>query len=464
MTMKTLKKILRWLGAALVGIPLAVYIVFLAANWRDQPVSPAALRLDALAHTTEAVDDKDNGYVYMMGFSVGKTEDPRAWGTQRIAWALQESKQSKTSFDGKFPGENFDFVAARSAPLKALTDTCKNVHQACLKALDSADKTLAEWLESEAWVLARYQTLLTHPKWQETLPFDMFLPVRPVKEVQEGQKLQLAQAWLLAGRKDSAGVKTLLENDLRFWRGSLAASSTLLSKMIAARAIQRHFDWGNIVLRRLPPAQVMAAVPALWSEPVSDAERAMLRSMAGDWAFFDTAMRRVKTSDINPTTMSESQPTLQRWTWRALKPLLQPQDNSNRYAALIIQITDALNVPYSQQPQAIERARAALTQATQDSGISLYNPLGVNLFSMFATDIAAYADRVADLEGLRRAALLASQLRSRAVTPASVEKSLADAALLNPYSDKPFAWDERAQAIVFQGRESGERGHHALLY
>jgi hypothetical protein len=464
MTMTTLKKILRWLGAALVGIPLAVYIVFFAANWRDQPVSPAALRLDALAHATEAVDDKDNGYVYMMGFSVGPSEDPRAWGAKRIAWAQEESKQSRSSFDGKFPGENYDFVAARSAPLKALTDACKTVNQACLKALDGADKTLTNWVETEAWVLARYQTLLTHPKWQETLPFDMFLPARPVKEVQEGQKLQLAQAWGLAGRKDSAGVKTLLENDLRFWRGSLAASSTLLSKMIAARAIQRHFDWGNIVLRRLPPAQVMAAVPALWSEPVSDAERAMLRSMAGDWAFFDTAMRRVKTTDLNPATMSEHEPTLQRWTSHALKPMLQPQDNSNRYAALIIQITDTLNVPYAQHPQAIDRARAALTQATQDSAISLYNPLGINLFSMFATDIAAYADRVADLEGQRRAALLASQLRSRAVAPALVEESLTDTALRNPYSDLPFAWDEHTQAIVFQGREPGERGRHAFFY
>lgn len=34
----------------------------------------------------------------------------------------------------------------------------------------------------------------------------------------------------------------------------------------------------------------------------------------------------------------------------------------------------------------------------------------------------------------------------------------------DPYSGKPFGWDESANAIVFTGLERGERGRHAILY
>ena len=41
------------------------------------------------------------------------------------------------------------------------------------------------------------------------------------------------------------------ERDLRFWRIVLQSSDILVSKMMATAMLNRHFEWGNLVLRTL---------------------------------------------------------------------------------------------------------------------------------------------------------------------------------------------------------------------
>jgi hypothetical protein len=81
-----------------------------------------------------------------------------------------------------------------------------------------------------------------------------------------------------------------------------------------------------------------------------------------------------------------------------------------------------------------------------------------------AYDFGTYARRVGDLEGVRRAALLAVTLRAANVGSGEAGAALRASALRDPYRDKPFEWDGKEAAIIFRGLEIGERSVHRIYY
>ncbi len=455
---------LAWLGGIAFGLIVVTCLVFLGINWHDQPVSEAAARLDKLYRERSPVADEENGYVYLVGFSVAKTEDPRAWGMKRIAWAKRLARQAGTEPILNFPGEDHDLTNARSASARALSEACRKINPQCLEVLNG-DKHVADWLEEEEWLLARYKTLVAHPRWLETLPYDERFPIPRFSDIFEGQKLLLTQAWLLAGRGDAASVHELLDADVRFWRQSLEASDTLISRMIALASLKRHFAWANIVLRRLPSHRVMEAMPKFWLAPISDSERSMLRCLTGEWVFFNSIIRRTKESEFDPLSTLDEDSAARHLLWRMVKPMFQAQDTSNQYAKLLISISETLQVPYEQYPQAVVRARAMESEFTgNDFPSRIYNILGDAIFFINGPDFTSYAIKVADLEGLRRIAVLSAELRSQGVAAEQVPKKLSEAAVRNPYTGKPFLWDEKEKAIVFASFGPGESGRYAILY
>ncbi len=470
--MRIVKKILKflaWSSAVMAVLVVATYLLFLSANWNDRPPSKAALQLDEFYRNRPSLRDEDNAYVYLMGFSVEKAEAPREWGVKRVAWAQRLVGRSGDEADDPRPGEDFDFKTTRSAAVRALSEACRTVDHACLSALESGEEAIAEWLETEGWVLDRYRTLLAHPGWRETVPFDVHMPLPPYADVLEGQKLLLARAWQLAGRGDAASVQALLEEDVRFWRHSLEASDILISKLIAVAALKRHFAWSNIVLRRLPANAMLLGVPQQWMEPLSESERSMMRCLTGEWEFYKSSMRQIAERGLDPLTMDaflDEESAAQRLLWRMFAPMLQPQETSNKYAELIAAIAETLRVPIEQFPEAVERAMALEQNAAEAAmpPARMYNIVGDTLFAISIPEYTSYAVRVGDLEGVRRGALLATQLRSRRIAPEGVSGHLEGDAVRDPYSGKPFAWDDGARAIVFSGLEPGERGRHVLLY
>ncbi len=85
----------------------------------------------------------------------------------------------------------------------------------------------------------------------------------------------------------------------------------------------------------------------------------------------------------------------------------------------------------------------------------------LNLIGGYA--YSKYAVRVADLEGTRRAAVLAVELRARKVAASDVAAELGKVAIRTPYDREPFTWDAADPSIVFVGMQPGERGEHALI-
>jgi hypothetical protein len=291
------------------------------------------------------------------------------------------------------------------------------------------------------------------------------LPLPGYIEVLDAQMLLYANAWMAAGKSDTATVKSLLEKDLRFWRRVLASSDVLITKMIAVAALKRHFYWSNAILRRLPSAVVMEGVPDSWSQPISEQERSMLRSLVGEWRFSDGMTKQIKDGHITLLDYGEEVSLLDNVVWFFVSPTLKTQDGSNIYAELILETVDMLEVPYEKFPQASERARAFWDQRKESAFPSrAYNITGDYLFSSGSWDLVSYSDRVNDLEGIRRIAVAATELRSRGIPIQQVPEALLNMNTGNPYTGGPFTWDEEQGAIVFQGLEPGERGTHSLVY
>jgi hypothetical protein len=176
--------------------------------------------------------------------------------------------------------------------------------------------------------------------------------------------------------------------------------------------------------------------------------------------FFSGSVQSLVSSDLR----AEGDSALTRIDDRLLLPLLQEQDTLNRHAAYLGKLADTLEAPLLGYAAAAEAA-ATFTEKTAADALpprSLYNVFGAVALGAVPPDYSSYARRVADVEGIRRAAL--AVLRGRQGPIADIQATLAATSLRNPYDDEPLRWDANENAVVFVGLEPGERGEHRLYY
>lgn len=463
MTPPLWKRILKW-AAWLIGgvlaLPIVFYLVVLAINLRDQPPSQFANRLEDTYRNRPAVANPDNGYVYVLGFAAAPDADPYTLGLQRVEW-LQKRHEGPPTV-GPFKDQEYE---PPRGPIAEKLRACGSTYQGCDAALTESEAQLLEWLSSEQWRLDRYLELLNKPGWLEIVPWSAATPLPAYAPVLDAQRILLVKAYSLAGQKDASAVRDLLERDVRFWRGVLASSDILISRMIAVAALTRNFNMGNLALRRLPPETQLVAMPESWRTPLTQSELSWLRCFAGEWKFSQNVLAELKTT---PTVAisGENIGWLGRFQDAALNPLFQQQDTSNQSAEMFVRAADALNVPIEQLIDALDAAKQAFAGPTERFATlaNFYNPVGDVILGVAGGSYDVYPARVADVEGARRAAVLATELRSRKIDEQNIEAELAASTIRTPYNGDPFGWDAKEHAILFIGLVPGERGRHALKY
>lgn len=455
-----LKRGLRVVGWLLLGAVLLLAITvgaLLFLNRHDQPPSAQLQALHAAAKARPTVADADNAYIYLLGMGVAQGEDPTAAGRARLEWMTSQPPGTPL---GPKPYDESSWRDQRSEAVKALFEICRNPDAECSRALMHGDAELAVWLESEGWLLERYLALITHTQWRESIPRrgEGFLPYQ---HATDGQRLLMARAWQLGGQGEAHALTELLQRDLVFWRRALAHSDLLLTKMIASTALRRHFGWGSLAIQRLPSAAAMAAIPSAWSTALTPEERSMRRSLAGEvlWMEWqvDDAFQLWQSEDH-----SISDSLLQ---WMA-KSLFRRQDTLNRHAILMMQQAEVLDGPVHELVSAAARQR---TVAETESWPALPEAPWYNLAGKMALAISepAYSDyglRIADLEGMRRLALLSVELHGHRANASALPGLLKTSAWQDPYTGKPFTWDSASGELVFEGLEPGERSRYVIPY
>lgn len=431
-----------WILGSIITLGIAAYGTAVAINWRDQEPSEAALRLAEAYRDRPALADEHNAFIYVMGFTVPPGADPRSMGLKRVA-SIQRRQETGASVDADPLGESRHNRDVRHPVIKQLIEACGPTGSGCNDAFAAADAAFAQLIASEGWRLQRYQTLIAHAGWRESVSFDLSTPVPHYAAVLDGQALLLLNARMLAKQGDHGAVKKLLGDDLRFWRRVLESSDTLIAKMIATAALNRHFEWGNLVMKEFAPLDGALAMPAEWESALSASERSLRRCLIGEWIFHSTVSRSLS---------SES--------------FYQPQDSINELAAHYSQIAPLLDAPLPDYQSTLDQVRTATARREQQAlqSPSPYNIVNRILIANISSDFGSYAARVNDIEGVRQAALAAVRLRERNVPPSEVAAALGTAPFRNPYNDRPFAWDAGQGAIVFTGLQPGPRGEHRIEY
>ena len=442
-----------WTAVAGALLVLGLWLVVVAINWRDEAPSADALRLQRAVDERPAVADEANAYVLVLGLGVPAQADPLEWGMRRKAF-IDASAERPAVAGTALPGEEHDFAQHRTAATKALIGACREGNRGCLSRMQDDPEAVAAWLDSERWLLERYGRLIGLAQWRETVPTGMNLLFPPWSPTTDGQRLLLVQAWQHARQGESDAARDLLQRDLVFWRMLLRSSDTLITKMVATAAIRRHFTMGNLVLRELAQQGVDASPPPSWNMPIDRAERSMHRAYAGEWQFSKAA--------VNSSFEMDGEDTLLRnrvYGW-ALAPLFKRQATINLLAANLVRLSDGLDVEPGDMPRALsEMARPP------DGGLpSLYNPVGQMISRIGYDAYMPYAVRASDLEGVRCAATVAADIRRNPGSDArAIDERLRDATQAGPCADTPFARDEAAGSIVFQGLQPPPHGRHTFV-
>jgi hypothetical protein len=433
------------------GLVLALAAVVLFINRNDAAPSPAASAFTALLLQRPVVAAQDNSYLYLMGMDSARGQDPQAAGERKVAELEAAASAQALATMG---ANDTAYRALRSADVEALSIACGKDSGACGLALEKDPQAVTAWRTSEQWLHARYQALLGRGQWRASaVSYEPDAPFPPVSLAADGQSLHFLAAWQDAGRGDAAAVRAALDADLRFWRAVFAQSDSVLTKMVAATALRRHFALGNMVLRRLPADQQAAALPAQWRQPISIAEKSLRLAIAGELKALDIILR----TRVDGTGNSAID---QRWL-QALRPVFKVQASMNHIAEGQLAFADALDVDYKDLPQALEREhQRRASPAQKPTGFSLYNVMGNVMTQGGIADLTPYAARAADLEGIRRIHLLAVELRGEATANGEIVERVAGTALKDPYSGQPFAWNAAQEALVFQGLEPGQQGKH----
>lgn len=426
------------------SLPLIAVLAILGC---DAPPPDPVVRLKQVFAERPAVADADNAFLDVFGFGGLAGTDPHTLGAQRIAWL--EKFQADPKGAGADPGiPGLHMTPHRSQALEQVMGACRAaVARACGSALERA-RGVAPLSDIEPLLLARYDVLLGRSGWFEIGTTYPNAPLPTYEGTIEAQRLMLIRLRNAAVAGDVAKVQATLTRDLAFWRRVLVSSDLLLSKMIAIAAIRQHFALGSYVLRDLPADRVMEAVPVQWREEFSDAERSMLRAMAGELVLVEQMMRSGGGSGTGFADSADGE--------GARSPLDRLANRLAGHDSRQPRLGDVADYYLS----AAEEFRAPL----RDYAATLEKLRGKYERSALGSDVGQYAIRVGSAEGMRRAALLTVELRSQLIPSAGLSDKLKASPLRNPYDGQPFEWDAADEAIVFISPESRKYRRHAYPY
>jgi len=453
-----------WATIVIVALPVALYLFAFAVNWRDQPPNAEALEL-AAAPIPEPIPDSANAYVYLLGFALPRVGDPALIGATRAEWIrkLAADPEMNPGSD-PYPGSAPEFLQTPEGLAPVLTP-CGNPDAGCVAAFEAAAPTLREQLEPQRPLIERYRTLLAYRAWRDVNTGDLRNPLPPYTEVGYARRLFLLDTWLLAAAGNGTEVRARLDADLVFWRMALAESDFLFGKAIAASYVNLNFLWGNLILRQLPPERRADGVPESWRKPITDPERSMRRALTNEWRVVNASLRFMKEHDLAlpHSGPQPSRPFLGRVAAKLEMPLFKVQATANRYAATYGKLQSLLSVPYAELGEAVARA-PEVDKPPQGVLAVTYNLLGNGLGNPEPSLVANNAARVADLEGGRRAALMAADLRVLKIPAELAGVMIPLAASRDPYTGGPFVWTAEPGTVSFTGLERTSDTRHRFLY
>lgn len=280
----------------IVGL-LAIFLIaigaFIGINLNDQPPSAAAIEFQQAWDNRGLVNERDNGYLYMLGFDATTELDPQVVGTERALW-IKEKTRLNVIGSSEFPGKKVDFEKHLPKKITQVMNDCVEVNEKCIAAINTAKAEINSWSGTDSLLLKRYLRLIAYSAWREevgtvNLPFINY--IGPIK----AQRLLFLNTFAIQ-QSSSLNIQKMLDDDLRFWRTVLREADMLITKMIAIAAIKNNFLWTNQLLLDSYNKSIPMPIPQVIQQPFISAELSLQRSLIGEWVFGSS-------SDFNGTNM-----------------------------------------------------------------------------------------------------------------------------------------------------------------
>lgn len=451
--MTALRSFVKWTGiaiACLLGFGLAIYITLLFINRADEPPSDAYLAYAALVSDQSELLTVENAVVLMAGINAPDDTDPYELGAAWLTWTMlpMEARLGKDEPRG-VPLRDVS-VAGDVCRATRLARVCNWPTADCMTFLNEQQGVLRSELEQLAWLLERYEHLLQHSRWQEApTAFDVG-PINYADAFMVGSWYH-AESWFKARAGGTEVALAMLDQEAIFWRMVLSDTSSLIGKMIAEARLRQNLAWTNALLRHFSLAEYNAGT---WQQPLTGAERSLQRAFAGELHAYASFLR---------TDNSGNGELFSALRHAVTSPLFKQQATLNEIAGRYLRIEHALSADYP----AVQNRIALLNEdeSMHWRRFRAYNPVGESLYRiMTPTLYADYGFRVANLEGARRAFLLAAELRSKGVAVEALPEWIDVSEMRNPYTSEPFGWDQEAGAITFELKGRMSDRNFSLAY
>lgn len=345
------KVVLTGLIRLVVGLLLfafCVYLLLWTINLKDEEPSAESMQLQQILQAQVPVPEQDNGFIY---YTKHLAQPPNVPDALRALLQCQPEQ--------------------------------------CLDELQAAQGALPAQLSQQQSVLNSYQKLLAFPAWQSPVLEVSTEPValRPLSEMQQ---LFLLDVWLKTQSGELATAKTMLQQDVSFWRNQLVTSNNPLDKLLVVAGVRRHFMFAEMLKQTLPAEQYQQLMPDLWQQPLTADESSLLLAMAGEWRFANSAVATVVQAS------PEEHSLLDRWSTSLIwRPFLKLQAVSNAFARLHL---------------ACAEQQSAEVPETYPWYRWLYNPIGKILTQVSGTESCMKQHKaLADLEQQRQALSAAAE-------------------------------------------------------
>ena len=202
-------------------------------------------------------------------------------------------------------------------------------------------------------------------------------------------------------------VRAIFARDARFWLLVSRQSGTLITRMIATRALERNLVFLNLLTRNHPEHQPRDFVPEEWQTPLEESYFNMHRVMRGEWQFADRLLWQMKAGESGLQALDTWGPEWLGYSLDLLqRPLLQPQYSSNQQAELLMEMTGILESSYGDYARGMIKAKDFESRHLQ----VMQSPRLYNLALRLGADdygpqFYRYGARVLDIEGIRRGVL-----------------------------------------------------------
>lgn len=442
MSVTGLLRLLANMVAASVGLAATLLLAWLAINLFDVPLTPAARTMLAAAH--DPYPDSDNLYVAFAGFRAPSGQSMIETGLSQIEASNRANDRLRTGRTASAPP-----YGSRTRDLDVNVDTpgWEKVTDFPWRGARAHVRRLARLLAANQELYERYLALhalrgyfdISRPG---VVQPDPYIPP-PIQQLFLAQTAREIQSGTHAQRRRAV---TELARDLRMWRTVLDGGGDLMSKMLAADAlnVDLHF-LGDMV-----------------TDPDCDLSflrrRSLLRPFPlKDWkigAAFRWEMRReaalLDTMHIGDPTADRAAAGPRRWLLGEL----------NRVAAQFFKVHATENLLAEQMARRTALANGDPASFLQRRQVfrrgsrrhlwlghpPLYNPLGRAVLAFAFTPpgpVAEYAARVFDIAAFQRLVYLAYQIRKRGIAFDAVSAFMARHPrwATHPIGGKPFLWN-----------------------